>query len=125
MEIKKLNKLANEIVECRSAIKEAEEDFESRVIANPSLYAVRENLEGLKKLKTELNGELLEIMQKEELKQWKTDKNTFSRAKQTNVSILQTAKRKLIDYVKAEPYKYPFLELRETEYISIRNLKNG
>ena len=125
MEISKLNEIANKLVDIRSLIKGSEEAFENAINDLEPLRDMKTAIAEYKEMRENLNKKLLEAMQEEELKQWKTDLHTFTRAKKESVSIIPSAKKMLIEKVQASPEEYAFLQLKETEYISIRNKKSN
>jgi hypothetical protein len=122
MEITDLNEIANDIAVSRLVQEGYEKELEALLQNIPEYQELQIKLTQAKATKGELNEKLLEAMREAQLKSWKTEQCSFSRAVRYSASIDPTYKarieKKLKDGESVENW-----ELKSTEYISIRPSK--
>lgn len=122
MQIGEINELANDILVAKNLAELAQNKIDKIVFEHPEIIGLQDQIVGLKADRTQKQATLLEIMREANLKQWKTETASFSRAKRSTARPVagfdKIMKEALIAGEKVKGW-----ELRETEYMSIRATK--
>jgi hypothetical protein len=118
--INDLNDLTNDLVVARLNLRQLEDEREAFIQAHPQIreldFAIQEALER----KQIAQANLLSIMSQAEIKSWKTEQATISRATRYSASI-NPAYKKLIEDKLKKGEEIENWELNVTEYISVRS----
>lgn len=120
MDIQDLNNLSNDIAIARIELDALKTKREELIAAIPELPKLDASIAEAEVNKSDLTAKLLQAMRAESLKQWKTENATFSRALRESVSINPAFEKQLKTRLKCGE-QIEYLELRSTEYISIRS----
>jgi len=114
-----INELANNLLVERLTINDLELQYQAFIDANPQLVALTDQITEHKVQKEEIQQKLLTTMQEADLRSWKTEKCTISRAKRQTASINPAYRVSIEKKLKAGEIIDGW-ELSSTEYISLR-----
>lgn len=118
MDIQDINELANDVAVSRLMIK----DYEEQIQNLPGYNELISNIESEKIAKDVAQSKLIEAMQGNQLKSWKTEQANFALATRYSVTtdpiFKKNIERKLKEGDEVEGY-----ELSKKEYLSIRKVK--
>lgn len=114
-----INEAANDLLVHRLTIKGLEEQYEHILATNKKLVELQQSIETEKLARDEAQTKLLTIMADNQLKAWKSEMATFSRASRSTATINPAYKAVLEKKLKAGEEVFGW-ELRTVEYLSIR-----
>jgi hypothetical protein len=121
MDINYINQLTNDLLVARLEVDGYKAEYERLLSTIPELVEIKEKLESTQTHRDALQGELLQAMQSNTLKQWKLENCSVSRA--TRVScVVDPAYKKAIEKELKEGKQVMGWNLNTTEYISIRTV---
>tara|TARA_R100000656_G_scaffold16773_1_gene15869 strand:+ start:1752 stop:2120 length:369 start_codon:yes stop_codon:yes gene_type:complete len=110
----------NDIAVLRLEMKSLEEEREKIISEHERLQEIEAELSTKKFEKEKAQHGLIETMRAEGLKSYKTDYGTFSRVIRYSLDFDKAYKKDLEERLK-KGEEIPCIQLRETEYISIRS----
>lgn len=119
MEVQELNNISNDLAVVRLSLDALKIKKEEIIASIPEIATIEDSIAAEEATKKELTDKLLSAMREEKLKQWKTEQATYSRATRESVGILPGIESELKKRMK-NGEAIPYLELRSTEYMSIR-----
>jgi len=118
-DINEINNLVNDLAVARLETDALKAEYEKAIETIPELVELREKLESSQNARNALQGQLLEVMQSNQLKSWKTEQVTISRASRVSASV-DPSYKKAIEKELKEGKEIMGWSLNTTEYISIR-----
>lgn len=121
MDINYINQLTNDLLVARLEVDGYKAEYERLLSTIPELVEIKEKLESTQTHRDALQGELLQVMQSNSLKQWKTEQASISRAKRVSCTI-DPAYKKAIEKELKDGKSVNGWGFKETEYISIRTV---
>lgn len=119
MEISQINDLANSVMVARLELEALEGTKEALLLNNPQYQELLTQIESAKSSKEMAQGDLLKIMSEAQLKSWKTEKASFSRASRVSAAVDPALKKEIERSLKAG-VAIDGWKLNEAEYLSIR-----
>jgi hypothetical protein len=122
MDVQDLNDIANDIAVSRIEMSALEKELEEWLKATPRYQEFMGKITEAKLRKDELSKKLLDAMRESNLKSWKTEQASFSRAIRKSVTFDPIIKKQIEQKLKAGE-EVENWELNEKEYISIRLTK--
>ena len=117
--ISELNELTNDLMVARLTVDNLKAELESEMAKNTAIQELQDQIATAKQVKEEYQRTVLEAMSGQELKTWKTEQCTVSRAKRETVKIKEGMKDELKRRIK-EGETFDIVELGVSEYVSIR-----
>lgn len=120
-DINEINNLVNDLAVARLETDALKAEYEKAIETIPELVELREKLESSQNARNALQGQLLEVMQSNQLKQWKTEHASISRAKRVSCTV-DPSYKKAIEKELKDGKEIMGWSLNTTEYISIRSV---
>jgi hypothetical protein len=119
MQISELNDLTNDLLVARLEVSAFERELEAELNKNPRIKELEGQISAAKMSRDMTQAKYLTVLTDNNLKQWKTDRATVTRARRDTVKIKplyeSEIKQRLIDGEEIE-----WFQLNTTNYISIR-----
>lgn len=118
MELQQINDLSNDLLVCRLEGEELQKQLEE-LLQDRRIQELQDKIIETETRKKAIQAEMLEVMKLNELKSWKTEQATISRAKRYSAGVSDAYKKEVENKLKKGEEVFGW-ELREAEYISIR-----
>jgi len=109
-DINEINNLVNDLAVARLETDALKAEYEKAIETIPELVELREKLESSQNARNALQGQLLEVMQSNQLKSWKTEQVTISRASRVSASVDPSYKKAIEKELKEGDYYWYVLE---------------